>query len=218
MIQLILDWSEVWAPVIVLVVYFLCKNKRITGGLLVFTYIILAILLNTLADIIWKYKHSMPPLFQSNHVLYNIHSIIRSTLFSIIFIQQLSGKNERIIRRVLLYLYLLFAIINFTLIQSIRIFSSYLFSAEGILLLLMSLPCLWDIFINEKNYNNKYHPLFWFAFGVCIYEAANFFIFVFYSTLINSTSYIARHIWDFHNLFYIFLCACLAKYIYESSR
>jgi hypothetical protein len=217
MILEILNWSEIWAPVISLMAYLLCKNKKVTGVILVFIYILIAILLNTLADIEWQYSSLMPSWFQSNHVLYNIHSIIRSILFSMIFIQQTSGKNKRIIKLVLLCLYCLFVLIDFTFIQSIMVFSSYLFSAEGILLLLMSSSCLWDIFINENNYTKR-QPLFWIAFGICIYEAANFFIFVFYFTLLNSTSFIAMHIWDFHNLFYIFLCFCLSKYIYENSR
>jgi hypothetical protein len=214
----ILNWSEVWAPAVFLMTYLTCKNKKSGGALLIFIYMVIAILLNTMADVEWQYSQSMPSWFQSNHVLYNIHSIIRSILFSMVFIQQTPDKNKRIIKLVLLCVYSLFVLINFTLIQSIMVFSSYLFSAEGILLLLMSSSCLWDIFINEKNHNNKRQPIFWVAFGVCIYEAANFFIFVFYFTLLNSTSYIAMHIWDFHNLFYIFLCICLSKFIYENSR
>jgi hypothetical protein len=217
MIRQVLDWSEIWAPVISLIAFSFSKSKKITGVSLVIVYIFVAIVLNTLADIIWLYKHSMPVWCQSNNILYNIHSIIRSVLFAIIFIKQLHTIKERIISWGLLCLYLVFAIINFTVIQSMMVFSSYLFAAEGILLILMSMQCLWYLFLNEKNDTLRHDPSFWIAIGVSIYEAANFFIFLFYSSLI-STTYFAEYGWDIHNVFYIFFCLCLAKAIYESGR
>jgi len=147
MLRNIFDWSEVWAPVIPLFAYLLCKNKGETGVIFVFTYTVIAIILNGLADVVWHFNHLMPSWIQSNNVFYNIHSIMRCSIFSLLFIKQADDSMKKRIYRFLLCLYFLFVIINFTTIQSILFFSSYIFSAEGILLLIRPLIFLFFYFI-----------------------------------------------------------------------
>jgi hypothetical protein len=217
MVQLIINWSEAWAPVICLITYLLC-NKKTAGASLLLVYVVAAIILNWLADFEWQCHYLMPRWLNSNNILYNIHSIVRTSVFATIFIRFAADKKEKLFNFFLLLLYLLFALINFIFIQSIMIFSSNLFSAEDIILLIMSLRCLWHIFSDANNKDYLRRPLFWIASGISIYEAADFFIFVFYSSLLHSQTYFAAHIWNMHDGFYVLFCLFLSKAIYESAQ
>ena len=213
MLQQILDWSEVWAPVIPLAILILPKRniKIAKMDSYIIAYLTIAILLSTMADVDWKFRSHLPASWiQSNNVFYNIHSILRSIFFGLVFIGAAS-KKEKFINCFLLLVYVVFAVIDFVFIENILVFSSFIFTTEGLMLLLMSLQCIWRIFTEEGKVDYKHLSIFWIAIGVCIYEAASFFILLFYSSFLNSTSYFANHIWDIHNIFYILFCSLLVK-------
>src|SRR5258705_12272266 len=85
----ILNWSEVWAPLIPLT-FLLINRKRLPPYLKpVKIYVFVALSLSLISNIIW-YRNKLglyfPDWVQSNNFLYNTHSIIRLLLFSWFFI------------------------------------------------------------------------------------------------------------------------------------
>src|SRR4051794_1527700 len=84
-IKLILNWSEVWALLIPLTILFI-KPKQPLPLKPIIIYIGLALLLNLEADLIGIYWKLFPDWFNSNTVLYNIHSIVRYSCFAYFFL------------------------------------------------------------------------------------------------------------------------------------
>src|SRR3954462_4310057 len=85
-LQIILDWSEIWAlfiPLFVLWRYpFQPKNMKP-----IISYLYAALLLNAIIDFIDHFKGPLhfPHWLQTNNYLYNVHSIVRFIYFSMFF-------------------------------------------------------------------------------------------------------------------------------------
>ena len=218
MLETILNWSEVWAPLTALLVFLAYKYKNLAGLQYLKMYLLAAIILNLAADIMWRYKSSMPESLQDNNFLYNIHSIIRTCLFILFFAANTTEKRYRSLYKLMIPVFLAFIIFNFIFLDSFLRFSSNIFTFEGLALLLVSLHTLWQVFTEESNTEYVKQPIFWIAAGVAIYEAASFFIFIFYASFRDSKTYFAERIWDVHNILYIVLCFFIAKAIHASSR
>src|SRR5687767_1661657 len=112
-LKVVFIWSEVWAPIIPLIVLLL-KKKQPHFLTPVVLYLWLALFLNLTADIIGDFRHLLPPWLQSNTVLYNIHSVLRFACFSAFFLM-LNQPFFVLIKKLLPFMYLIFIIINFSL-------------------------------------------------------------------------------------------------------
>ena len=110
-LQFILDWSEIWALLIPLIVL-LFQRKQPVSLKPVIIYLWLALLINVVIDVIMAFKNYFPGWLQSNNPFYNVHSVIRFICFSIFFIQlpQASFFN---LKKLLPILSVVFIIINF---------------------------------------------------------------------------------------------------------
>ena len=80
-IEQVLDWSEVWALCIPISVLLFSGRKQPAFIKPVIIYLWVALALNLLADIIANFKTYLPGWAYSNNPLYNIHSIVRFTMF-----------------------------------------------------------------------------------------------------------------------------------------
>jgi hypothetical protein len=80
------DWLEVWALFIPLLVLLTRPNQP---GYIrpVIIYVIIALFLNLLIDISWKFKpyYNFPDWFRNNNHFYNMHSIARLCLILMVF-------------------------------------------------------------------------------------------------------------------------------------
>ena len=240
-LQEILDWSEVWAPLIPLVlVSFMGKQPRYFIPVIV--YLWFALLIGALADAGWKFQVSVkevtdiycnncyssadlkdeflqatPAWMYPNTYLYNVHSIGRFICFSIFF-YLLSKSFRTKLNKLLLLLVMLFIIINFWFAEefySPNSFSSRLFAVEcGILLFF----CLrWYLYqMQGKGDTEKKSREFWVITGLSIYVVFNFFFFLFYTTLMSQEEYwdFVASMWHFHNITFIILCIFIAKAFY----
>ncbi len=224
-LQQILDWSEVWAVLIPLTVYFIKKPKSKWIRPVLY-YLIIALVLNLCADLIWKRrKLGIEPWMQSNigfffeedgttfknAVLYNIHSISRFLLFGWFFtyIATIYSKLNRII----IPLFILAVLVNFIFFESIlgdEVFSSRLFTVEAALLLLYCIIYYFMVLRDERIEMPTTQPSFWLITGLSIYVAINFFIWLFYSQLTIQFKDFAVSIWDYHNISYIIFCIFIA--------
>ena len=124
--QEIIDWSEAWALLIPLTFYLIWKPKDAWVKPVVI-YLVIAFVLNLVADMIWKkglpflelpIRDAFPFLYVpqytqiSNNIFYNVHSIIRMLLFTWFF-YKLDPFFFKKLNLAVIPLFVGFTIINF---------------------------------------------------------------------------------------------------------
>lgn len=205
MLQAILDWSEVWAITIPLLVI-LFNRQRHHWQKPIITYVVLAFFLNIWIDLIWiGNRHDWFEL--DNNILYNIHSLIRLFLFSWFF--NLISSNRKLYLAVSV-LFAIASIVIFIRFDRIQEFSSILMALESAILLFYCLYYFISVLRSEKSNTAVTSPYLFFIIGLTLYTAVNFFIFLFYEYLTENYRDYAIDIWDIHNIAYIVFCVLIA--------
>ncbi len=213
-LQLILDWSEVWAlliPLFVLVV----RGKQPPLLKPVIVYLWLALLFNFIADVIGDFKRYFPAWIQSNNPLYNVHSLVRFACFSYFFIS-LKQSSTNAIQKIIPFLSLLFVLINFSFFENFfnpMHLSGDLLAVEAYLLLIY---CMLYYLLRLKKDVEVISggKVFWVVTGLSIYVVINFFVFLFYLPMIKLNPMLADKMWTIHNIAYIIFCILIAKAFY----
>ncbi len=215
-LRTIFDWIEVWIVLVPLSGLFFFKPdiKKIQP---VHIYFFIALILNTLIDVSWKYKSALPAWAHNNNVLYNMQSVTRVVLFTLFLSRYLSQKYQAVFRWVLA-MYAGGILINFIFFESPFTFSSRLFSAESLFLLTLCILYFFSLLNDDRIFSYRKQPAFWIATSLSLYEASNFSIFLFYTILMNREIPFAVRIWDVHNIFYSILCIFSTKAFYECRR
>ncbi len=212
-----LDWSEVWAPLIPLV--YLIFNRHQPGYLKpVIVYLVIAFCINLAADVISDFRHMLPVRIESNNPLYNVHSILRLVCFYFFFMAL--GQTDFIkVRHILTIVGLLIIPLNFLFNENFLNpdhLSGNLLASEAYLLLIYCL--LYYLSKLRTDDSDVFAGAdFWVVTGLSIYVVVNFFVFLFYVPMITFDSELAERIWDFHNIAYIILCIFLTRAFYESA-
>jgi hypothetical protein len=219
MVQLllqILDWSEAWATLLPITVFLIKKPKQ-KYLKPIFFYLCVAFCLNIFIDVSWKFYLEVPRyLPENNNFLYNIQSICRVILL-IWFFQCLNFNLFKIKNTYVILLYIILVILNFTLLQSFKNFSNNLFSFEAIVLLLYSLDYLIYLIKSDKA-NVSFNPALFIVTGIAVYEAVNFFIFLFHTALTKQNPDFSAKIWKVHDYVFIVLCLFFAKAFYGEEK
>jgi len=217
-LKLILDWSEVWAPLIVIIVFLLNRNQpRYMTPVVV--YFFLALIINLIGDVISDFKKHLPSWMQSNNPLYNIHSLIRFICYSLFFISLRLPKLSTVYKILPLISILIF-VLNFSLIDDFFNywhFSGNLLTGEAYLLLIYCM-LYYVVKLNDDNLVMTDEPDFFVVTGLGIYVVVNFFVFLFYVPMMNVNQDLAENIWDVHNYAYIALSILTAKALYDAPR
>ena len=209
--QKILDWSEVWAPLIPLIVFIYKKptEKYLTP---VVIYLAVAACLDLVIDVSWKYKPHMPLFLKDNNFLYNIHSISRLFLF-ILFFNAVAARTQ-IVHKLIPFFFLILIAINFIFFDNFRKFSDNLFTFEAIVLLVYAVLYFLRLMRSDEA-NTDFDPSLVIITGIAIYEAINFFIFLFHEALTKQNAVESARIWNLvHNFSYIVFCLFIARAFY----
>jgi len=220
-LEQILDWSEVWATLIPLIVYIWVKPRAPWIRPLVI-YLVIALLLGFVIDFTWKsVKLNMEYLSKKifswlyigedlyTLVLYNVYSFLRLLLITWFF--YLVNPKYKRIYIIITSLFLIAAFINFWRFESVVMsFSSSLFTVEAGIILFYCLLYYYTVNMNEEIASPLSMPSFWIVMGLTLYTAVNFLIFLFYNYLINAEEKYAKNIWNVHNLIYIVLMTFIA--------
>ena len=215
----ILDWSEVWALLIPLIVLGI-RRKQPSYFKPVIVYIWLALFLDILIDLGSNFKEFVPGWIHPNNYIYNIHSIVRFICFGYFFILLKQPFFTRL-KKTIPFVSLVFIIINFIILKEdffkASPISSRLFSVEaGLLLLYCILYYLYTI--HSENTTSHKEPHYWVVIGLSTYVVFNFPYFLFYSSLITNHIAFVLNMWYFHNITFIILCIFIAKAFYVSRR
>jgi hypothetical protein len=209
-LKLLLNWSEVWAPLIPL--SFLLFRRRQPRFLTpVIVYLVIAFFINLTCDIISEFYTYLPGWLQSNTHLYNVHSIIRFICFCYFFIE---------LKKILPVFSLVIIIINFSFVEDFGNpdhLSGNLLAVESYLLLIFCMQYYLAKLRDEAD-DITSGPDFWVVTGLSIYVVINFFVFLFYVPMLQHDIDLALNIWDVHNIAYILLCIFITKAFYAPAR
>ena len=212
----VLDWSEVWALIIPLVVLLLRREQPATLKPIII-YLWIALIINLIIDIIVVINLD-PDANLSNNPLYNLHSVARFACFSFYFIQLQSSFTR--LKKILAILFAIFLVTNFLLVEDFFNYDSFsgnLLATEAYLLLVYCmLYYLSELKDDTKNLFNG--PDFWVVTGLSIYVVINFFVFLFYLPMIYFDQVLAENIWNVHNIAFIIFCLFIAKAFYGPFR
>ena len=234
-IQQILDWSEVWSPLIPLAFYiFLKPRSRWIKPILLF--LIITLIFSIAIDIIWyRRRLGINPWFEKNlwwwwdtdatgeksfknNIFYNLNSFARLFLFSIFF--QCFYPVFKKLNRFVPWIVLILMTINFVWFESIKDFSSRQHSVEAAILLFYCLLYFYKTTLDD-NIDSPYAlPQSWLVSGLTLYTAINFFIFLFYKYLMSLPEFkiYAVEIWNVHNISFILLNIFIAIAFYKSKK
>jgi len=214
-LQIILDWSEVWALLIPASVL-LYKKQPVLHRPVVF-YVRFALIINILIDFIWKFKKVLPYQLNSNNWLYNLEAVGTFFLFSSFFIQ-LDQPFLAKFKKLVPLLFVVFLFINFGFNENFfdyQKLSSRLLSVQAISLLFYVL-CYFLVKVLEDVEVDIFTSDFWIVTGLGLYVAINFFIFLLYNELTIHMENFAINLWNVHNISYIFFNLFIAKGFYEA--
>lgn len=214
----VLDWSEVWAPLIIIL---LLLRRPAQPNILkpVVWFVWLSFIINLSIDINGHFQTYFPEWMRTNNPLYNVLSIVRFICFSIFFLR-LSNGSFTTIKKILIILWAVFVIVNFVFFENFFNFyllSGNLLATEGFLLLVF---CLLYYLAELKNDSGEFKtgPVFWVVTGLGIYVVSNFFIFLFYVPVVNEVITLSISLWNIHNIAFIILCIFLTKAFYGTVR
>ncbi|MEO6188877.1 MAG: hypothetical protein ABIO77_08530 [Ginsengibacter sp.] len=177
-------------------------------------YILLALPINIIADIIGDFHKNLPDLYwlQVNIYLYNIHSVIRFVCFSYFFIQ-LRQEYYSKFKKIIPILYLLFLVIDlgwFENFFSSTSIGSHLFLVEAFLLMTY---CLLYYLSKARDDQDEFTstPDIYVVTGLSIFVVTNFFVYLYYDSMMQSNHKMADDIWIVPNVAYVILCLFIAK-------
>jgi len=225
----LMNWSEVWAPLIPLIVWLVArpKHKWVKPVLI---YLIVAFIFSAAIDIIWKmqifsgfkewFDKNLPwwPTqggYLKNTVFYNLISISRLLLFAWFF--NYLGDVFRKLNRYIPWLFIIFTIINFWPVEKIddflwpfekiEDFSSRLITLETGILLFYCVLYFFRVLRDDKpDGEAASRQIFSVVMGLSMYVALNFFIFLLYKQLTENFEDLAKQIWPIHNFSNIVFC------------
>lgn len=197
-----------------IIILFRMKGKGIRYPII---YVFMALVLNSAATLIPFYLNTLPSWLQSNNLFYNMHSITKVVLFSLYFIS-LGLIKPGWVTKIILPLYIIFVLINLILINSMSTMNISLFTAESIVLLVLSLLYFISSLRDESNNNWIRHPSFLIAAGVSLYEALTFFIFLFYYPLAEKYPELGKLTMKIYSISFIIFCILLALALYRSRK
>jgi hypothetical protein len=220
---MIMNWSEVWAPLIPLIIWAAARPKHKWVKPVLF-YLILAFIFSAALDVIWKmqifngfkewFDKNLPwwptqEEYLKNTVFYNLISISRLLLFAWFF--NYLGDIFRKLNRFVPLLFILFTIINFWRLEKIEDFSSRLITLETGILLFYCVLYFFRVLRDDKPDGEAASPaVFRVVMGLSIYVALNFFIFLLYKQLTANFEDLAKQIWPIHNFSNIIFCLLIA--------
>ena len=216
LLNAILKWSEVWALLIPLTILITLRH-RMKGMRIIIFYVFIALFLNMSATLISQFHKQLPADFRNNNLFYNLHSIFRVLLFGW-FILNLKLFQSFWLPKIVLPVYFIFLLINFIFFENLMELSTPLFTAESIVLLVLSLFFFIKSMQDESEINWLKHPSFLVCTGIILYEALSFFIFLFFYPLFDKNPEFGLLTMKIFSFSYIILCILLALALRRSCK
>ncbi len=214
----IASWTEL-SILIPLVIIFWLKPKGGNNRPLVI-YVILAAITNVLIIAIVKHKGLLDFLPKSNHLFYNLHSIVKVLCWGLYLSAFKELKSSKLIRLSLLC-FAFFIIVNFLFFEPITIISARLMNIENILLLVYCVAFFLSTILDNSDKIWMNETIFFVAAGINFYAAISFFVFLFFNYF-NVYEKEKKEFLDIIILFfaysYFILCCIIAWALLKDSK
>ena len=126
----------------------------------------------------------------------NLFFIVQPALFFL----AINVPRKNAFLKILFYVSLLLAILNYAFLQSPKTFNSYTSYVGGILIIILVLRFLYELLAKMPVEKVQTLPLFWIAFGALIYYGGTLFLFLFNNYLLAHLLQDHQWIWVLHNL------------------
>jgi hypothetical protein len=211
--RFILDWMEVWAPLIPLYV-FIIKRPNEKYLKIIAVYLLTSFCINSIIDVSWRFNKCMPQGLQNNNFLYNIISVCRVFFFVFFFMKTTSILSKKVYT-LFLVLYILLFSSYFIFVADFFMLSSLLHSVEALGLLALCILYFIKLIKSDEVFFG-FDPYLIIISGLAIYESVNFFVFLFYSYLMNNNGEdFARVLWRVPNIIFFVFCLFIARAFYE---
>lgn len=204
--RFLLFWSEVWAVIIPLAIYYITYSRQQELKKIA-RYLLIVLLLNTVA-VLLSIRHLLPipDEFKNNGIIYNLLAILKVYMLGGYLIKQPQLQKFGYLKY-LFWGYSIFLILNFTIWGSIFQISSYLFAASSIAMLVICLTFFLNAILDDEAITGYDSPIFLICVGISIYEAVNFFIYLFLFELYMTNITFSRAAMDIFR--YSFILSCL---------
>jgi hypothetical protein len=235
-IQFILDWSEVWSPLIPLA-FFIFLRPKAKWVKPIFYFLIVTLIFSIALDVIWKRRSlGLYEWFQKNlwwwyeldpatgkqafknSIFYNLNSLARLIFFSMFFtyFYPVFKKMHQFVP----WIFLLLSAINFIWFENIKDFSSRQHAVEAAILLYCCMLFFYKRTMDENIAAPASLPEFRVVTGLTLYTAINFFIFLFYKYLMTSIEFkdYAQEVWNVHNISFIILNIFIASAFFKAKK
>jgi hypothetical protein len=156
----------------------------------------------------------------TNMPLLHAYTLVEMFLFSIFFIHAFQSRQIKLLIRVLVALFSLFCIINFSFFQSILQFNTYTRPVEAIIIIFLSLLYWWKPGKPDED-ERKWSAISenWIISGTLLYFSSALFLFIFSNYLLDQLSIRAnKFIWNLHGAIVIFMYLLFAIAFLKSNK
>jgi len=217
-LMFLFDWSEVWAPLLPLIILIVFKpaGRNIRW---LYYYVPFAFINNFIAIFVLEYAYLVPSSIRvGNNLFYNLHSFLMVILFTLYISGELS-KNKAKLLKLLLVVYSIFVLINFSFFESPILLSTRHFTIGSVILISVCFLYFFRTIMDDSEKNWLNQPSFIICSGLCLYEAITFFIFLFIYPLfdrhVNSDiAFAIKMMYVYEGIFVVF-CVTLAVGLYR---
>jgi hypothetical protein len=172
----------------------------------------LLLIFSALADSlsIWLLRQS-----SNTYIILNIFLITQFSLLVWLFRRQF---DERKFIDFVHGLFIIFAFVNLTMFQGLWVLNSVTNVASCLILIIVCLFYFYKLLVELPTIHIQELPMFWISFGVLIYYAGNFFLFLVNNYLNHDQNGPHRYMWILHNLLNVTKNMLFAIALWQSYR
>jgi hypothetical protein len=204
-LQQLLNWSELWATALPIIVWFIVRPRyKIFYPIII--YLLCGLILYTLIDL------SYLKVLENNNFVYNILSVVR-LLFFVWFFNLLEIPSNKTTKK-LATLFITIVLIIMIIFGDIHDFNSQIFAFEAVTLISYCVIYFLKT-LNDDTFKLETSIVLLVITGLAIYESCCFFVFLFYSNLTKTDIPFAVSLWNIHNIVYIVMCLYISLAFFE---
>jgi hypothetical protein len=169
---------------------------------LLFYYLLISGIINTIAILVRRYHVSNLPLL-------HLYTIVEAVFLLSYFRQIFEDPKIKKILTFLIFVFPIICILNFSFLQSIYTFNTYTRPLEAILITFFCMLYLYRSGFSENWLNN---PINWINMGILIYFPAACIIFILSNYFIASTNALMKTmVWNIHAALVLFMYLIWAR-------
>jgi hypothetical protein len=184
-----------WIELVSFLISLILIKKLMSSSM---TYLLFILSVNIIVEFIGMYLKYID--HKQTAWLYNLLTIIQFPLWILLFDKHISGTFMKRVAKIVILMFLLFAISNLFFIQGIRSFNNYTLILGSAILIFFC--CVYLFLLLNSNYtkNPVSIPMFWVSSGAFFYFTGTFLYFAFYDYLMKYYARTGNEVFIYINL------------------